>query len=607
MNLEEMRKLYVEAAQKYYEDGEVIMSDEDFDILENNIRSLSPEDPILTSVGKGYELKGISDKEKFAHPLPMGSIEKEKDVDSLKKWIRSNTTWSTKIDGNSIACYYKNGNLWKVVTRGKDDIGIDRTAKFITCVSIPKKIPHLGYIRVRGEAAIRKSNYTAENGFDISKSSRNAVAGAISRQTDWEPVFKYVEFLAYDFRDCDTSEDLSGLDWTSFKVEEQKPVNIFLDMNIEEFKKKYKDEYEFDADGTVFKTGDELLAFKFEDEVAYTKLLNVEWTIGKDQRLTPVAILEPVQLAGATIERASLGSYNNAKAKGCDIVYSTHLVSIKRANEIIPYINKTYARSLEALSEGMPKCPVCGSTSVLNGEHAFCVNPNCGNIDASRLLTFCSYFYPEGMGDTVAQKILQAEGIQDVFQLLDLKKATKEVYGIGDSARSKFNEMLEKMSGDIDVKIVYNTFLSSCGDRAAEKIVDSGFNLNKLEIDLVEGEEYLNVTEVEKLDNIPNFNSNIVNDIKSKVDLFQKFLTKRTVIQKPSAKAVGTFCITGTRFKGEQLEIIAAAGWKEDSSIKKTTTVLVVKDPNSKSSKTQKATEYGIKIMSIEQFMEFIK
>ena len=159
--------------------------------------------------GRGYDLKGIDEKEKFNHPLPMGSIDKEKSKENIIAWLNSSATFSTKIDGNSVAVYYRDGKLWKVITRGKDDIGIDRTAKFITCSTIPKKIPTMGYVRVRGEAAIKKSDYTSANGFDVEKACRNAVAGAISRQTDWEEVFKYVDFIAYDYRDCDTGEDLS--------------------------------------------------------------------------------------------------------------------------------------------------------------------------------------------------------------------------------------------------------------------------------------------------------------------------------------------------------------------------------------------------------------
>ena len=193
MELHTAKTLYVAASQAYHETGEVIMTDKEFDELEEFIRHLEPDCPLLKMTGKGYNLKGIDEKEKFSHPLPMGSIEKEKTRDGALTWCfskKKHVTLSTKIDGNSIACYYRDGKLWKVVTRGKDDIGIDRTAKFIICKSIPKTIPTKGYVRVRGEAAIKKTNYTIGNGFDLSKSSRNAVAGAISRQTDWETVFQ---------------------------------------------------------------------------------------------------------------------------------------------------------------------------------------------------------------------------------------------------------------------------------------------------------------------------------------------------------------------------------------------------------------------------------
>lgn len=592
MELHKLKELYIAAAQAYHETGEVIMTDKEFDELEEQIRAIAPSDPILTMTGKGYHLKGIDEKEKFNHPLPMGSIEKEKNRANVLKWCSPSTTWSTKIDGNSIAVYYREGKLWKAITRGKDDIGIDRTAKFVTCNSIPKTIPTKGYVRVRGEAAILKSAYTEANGFDLSKSSRNAVAGAISRQTDWEDVFKFVDFIAYEYRDCDNGEDLSDNDWSMFITEDQKDITEFLTLPIEEFKKKYKDGYRYDADGTVFKKGDELLAFKFEDESAETVLRGVEWSIGKDQRLVPVALLAPVQLAGATIERASMGSY----ARACSIdawpVSFEHTVKIIRANEIIPYVVNTVSKSLSTMHMSV-SCPVCNQKAQQLGEHMFCVNPTCPNIDESRLLNFSSFFYPEGLADTVILKAFSAMNIKSVFDLVKYTgNFTQEVYGIGESHRILVNQFLSKVRDNVDIRFVYQTFLNGCGRRASEKIVESGFDVN--------------VYDVKCLYTLSNFNSNIISDIVKLKDTIQEFVSLIKITQTKKQKAIGTFCITGVRFKPDQTKIINDLGWQEDSSVKKTTTVLVVKDPSSNSSKIQKARDYGIEIMSIDQFMGHI-
>jgi len=592
-------------SQEYYETGESSATDKEFDEILEQVRELDYNHPILTEVGHGYILKGIDEKEKFQHPIEVGSIEKTKETSKLVSFLKPFSTFSTKIDGNSVVVYYKNGNLFKVVTRGSDNIGIDRTAKFIN--KVPKQIPVSGYVAVRGEVAIKKENYTIENGFDISKSSRNAVAGAISRKDDWEFVFSWVDFIAYTFINCDTKEDLyNEIKWKDhFNVESQKMVGPVLNFNeLGKFKKTYKDDYTYDADGVVFKTGSEYLAFKFDDEVVNTKLLSVKWSIGKDQRLTPVAILEPVQLAGATISKASLGSYAKALGKDCWPVFADHVVEISRANEIIPHVERTISKNLntifkQSFSEIVPKCPVCNSNGEQNGEHIFCVNSNCENLNSSRLYTFSSYFYPEGLSEKIIEKFFESEEIYTVYDLIKYnKKFSGNVYGLGESHIEKINKFLENISGTVDVKIVYNTFLNSCGERLAQKIVDSGFDLLKF---------FEDSSEINKLNNLSNFNSNVISEIVDKKELFKKFVELKQIKQeKKMSVNAGKYVITGVRFHGDDLAKVETAGWSEASSVSKNTQVLVVKDPSTTSSKATKARELCIKILSVEQFLEYI-
>ena len=231
----------------------------------------------------------------------------------------------------------------------------------------------------------------------------------------------------------------------------------------------------------VFKTGDQYIAFKFDDVTAQTKLLGVQWNIGKDQRLTPVAILEPVELAGATIERASLGSYSRASEIGCWPVHNRHTVEIIRANEIIPYVTKTIDITCEGfIGSNFPTCPVCKHKSEQIGEHVYCTNPECANIESSRLYNFSEQFYEEGLSDKIIEKFFEAENIRTVFDLLSYNKEfNKSVYGLGDSHIAKINKFLKNISGAIDARVIYKTFILNCGERASDKIVESGFDLIK--------------------------------------------------------------------------------------------------------------------------------
>ena len=140
--------------------------------------------------------------------------------------------------------------------------------------------------------------------------------------------------------------------------------------------------------------------------------------------------------------------------------------------------------------------------------------------------------------------------------------------------------------------------MNSCGERLAQKIVDSGFDLLKF---LEDSEE------IKKLHTISNFNSNVISEIVDKKDLFKKFVELKQVTQeRKMSENVGKYVITGVRFHGDDLAKVEAVGWSESSSVSKNTQVLVVKDPATTSSKAEKARALGVKILSVEEFLEYL-
>lgn len=634
MSIEELKEKYKNASQVYYETGEDILSDEEHDELTELIKYLNPNDPLIKEIGHGYKLKDVTEKERFEHPIDVGSVDKVKVLDKLLSWTKKDYTISTKIDGNSVSCYYLDGKLYEVVTRGTDNIGIIRTFKFNDIVfdnpnyekvpegKIAKYIKtNRHYVSVRGEAAIAKSNYTISNGFDISKASRSAVAGAITRKDNWKYVFRWIDFIAYTFTDCETNDDLyNEIDWNNyFKVEEQKTV-IITSSNILDIKKKYKDDYEYDADGIVIKNSDgELKAFKFEDETILTDLLSIEDSIGKDQRITPTAILKPVQLSGALISRASLGSYGNAIKLNAYPVRNKHVVLLKRANEIIPNIIKTEYTSNEPIKLVMPKCPVCGEISEQKGEHAFCVNTKCTNIEKSKLLSYSSFHYPEGLSDTTIEKFFDAYAIKSIKDLILFNEPlNKTIQDIGDSTQELFKIFLSNIKKDVEVSIVFQVFLNCCGERQAERIIDSGFDLigfcndDITQLSKLFNNKFNIMTLLSNIDsywesvscviNLPTFK----NLIKERFAI-KEFLTYKNIYVKNKTSKIGSFCITKARFSKEQLSELEAIGWKEDKNITKNTTILVTKNPLASTDKTEKAKKYGIRIMGIDEFIKYIK
>lgn len=613
MTLDEVREKVKTAAQAYY-DGNAIMSDESYDSLIELLRYLNPNDELLKRTGWGYELASYSDEEKFKHPIFTGSVPKIKTLQEIIDFaVGDIIKFSTKLDGNSIIGYYVDGKLTEVSTRGSDDIGIIRTEKF------KKKFPSIiptkrHYVRVRGEALIAKADFTEANGFtrdkgfDVRKSSRNSVAGLIKR-LDKSPLFdKYVQFVAYTFTDVETEEDISEeLNWSDyFQVEEQKLFGSITNERLSEIKEKYKDGSLFDADGIVLKKTDgTLVAFKFEDESIVTDLTSMFFTIGKDQRLTPMGKIRPVIIAGAEVTQASIGSFGKAIEKGVWPVRATHEIRIKRSGEIIPHIIETINVSDEALTldQLIPKCPSCGSDGVRDGEHIFCRNNKCPNIESSRVFNFAEEYYPDKMGDSLAEKFFDAYGIVTVLDLLKFNSPlTKAIDGVGDSKFDLLTTFLDRIKGDVDEELLYRTFLLGCGESTAQKIIGSGFDLKAY----VDGD----LVQALKLTSLSNFPGHISQQLKGKSKIFKDILDIKNLkprVAVSNVQKVGSFCITKARFKPDQLATIAQLGWVEDKSLKKTTTILVTKDPTANTDKTQSAKSYGIPVMTIDQFLKFIE
>lgn len=590
-------------SQKYHANGTSDVSDAVWDGWMDRLAIIDPENELITQTGNGYDIDDEEDSSelvKVDHPIVVGSIPKEKDPKVIKTKIGPKSTFSIKLDGNSIVAYYNYGKLDKVLTRGKNNRGIDRTDKFKNIIK-DQIFCALPETAVRGEAVISKKNYTVENGFDITKSSRNAVAGLISRKEGGEDQLKFVDFVAYTFINVQTKKSIySDYDWsTDFKVEKQKPCKIFMEMDLEEFFLEYKLNHEYDADGTVFQFDDgSLVALKYKDESVITDLKGIQWTIAIDQRLTPVATLEPVKLAGATISRASLGSYDRTMSLNLWPFPLDAKVEIIRANEIIPYVTRCVSRTLATDYLTNPYCPCCATESVIEGKHAYCRNPKCPNIEQSALLKFCSFYYPDKMSDKQMLKILDGLNIKTIIQLLEFNTKRVDftkIDGIGKSLAHLAEVFFDSISGNIDSKVIYQSVITSCGKSYANTIVKTGIKIQDI---------YEHDCWVAELSILSGFNRNVIKQLIEKKETIRKICSLRTVVDDKPKNVVGTYCVTGIRFSKEQVDKLLIAGWMEDSSAKKTTTVVVTNDKYGSSTKIEKAKKYGIPVLEVNEFFE---
>lgn len=603
--INELETKLTEWATAYYENGESIVPDSVYDSHFNELKTLNPNSKIFQSAGKGYVVE-VSEKEKFKHPIEVGSIDfRSHDLEEILKKLDKNSTWSIKIDGNSVCDYFENGKLLNVSTRGSDNIGIIRTNRFVECGKTPKQIDFLKNVKlacVRGEVAIPKKKFLIENGFDVEKASRNSVAGAISRKTDYADVFKHVDNIKYTFINCETKEDISDLDWSKYyPIEKQNPVYVNnVAVTLDELILAVE-QSEYECDGIVFKNSDgELFAFKFEDTKAETKILKIDISIGSAQRLTPIANLDPINLSGSIISKASLGSFAMAEAIGAFPLYSECICEVVRSGEIIPLITRI-VKNTGTIVQNEIRCPVCSSLAEYKGAHAFCVNPECPNIETEYLFKFCSFVSPEGLKEKNLEKFFNHFGIISVLDLVSFeyeKYNFTKIDGIGSSVEKLLLEMFSTISQPINSKIIYQTFLTGCGERASKAIVNSGFSF----VDYFNNDHTLN-----NLTNLPNFNSNIIGEFETKRDRIVEVCEYLEVYDEKEVIGEKTFCITGVRLTKDEEERAKKSGWEEKSGVSKNLNVLVVKSTSSTSSKTEKAKSLGVKILSLQEFLKLIE
>lgn len=593
-----------EGSQKYYSTGTSPYSDKEWDLKYQQLSKLDPNNPILEQVGHGYDIDDELDEtgttdSKFEHPIIAGSIPKTKDIKLIKNKIGKKSTFSVKLDGNAMFLYYRKGELAVGATRGRDNIGIDKTYKMKTIV--PLSIPvDLDEICVKGEAIISKEEYTADNGFNIDISSRNTVAGLLNKQDGWSDQFKFIKFIPYIFVDTKTKKNIEhDYEWNKwFEIESQKDAKIFIDMNIDEFYEKYKVGWKYPCDGTVFRFDDSsMLALKYDDEVGNANTKRIVFTIGIDQRLTPVVHFEPTRLAGATIRKASVGSFNKLNSLGLWPFPEKATIEFIRANEIIPKV--VSAKVIEHSNEKytLPKCPVCGSESSVEGKHVFCRNPECANIEDSKLYKFAQFYYPKGLSDNKAENLFKAHKIKTIYDLLKFnykKYDYTRIDGIGVADNILIMAFFDNLSGDIDSKHVYQSMITSCGKTYAKQIVNSGFKIKNI----ANPDEYHHLTE---LKGMPD---KVILELEKEAARILRICELRNVVDKVPKNVVGSYCITTVRFSQEQVNRLESLGWVDDGTVKKTTTVLITSDIDNITGKVAKAKKYGIDVVEIQQFFD---
>lgn len=624
LDLEEQIKYY---AQKYYE-GNPEISDEEFDKLTDELKELHPESEILNKTGWGYE-PTIGEKVQHKYQR-MGSLNKARTWDAIPEIFKDNgpICISQKLDGLSAVAYYKNGNLYQGVTRGNGEIGIDITDK------MKRLVPN--YIEgftgaIRGELIIPTKSWDKmkqENPSLIS--ARNTAAGIINRNEITEELDN-VAFCVYKVVGCEGNIPFSNtLEMRQFLMKNfdnvvttfypilynEKFWNTHSEYTFEEMKEKG-----YAIDGLVLTTNNfnikengaieyTEIAYKFKSETAEAKVIRIDWQLSRTQRLIPTVEIEPTELSGAIIRRAS---GFNAKYIKDNKIDTNAIIEIERSGEVIPDIQKVIE---QAPIFNIPDvCPICGEELKWKGVDLVCTNSNCLNLQIQDLKTWTDIL---GSVDDLAwitkNKYFEERGINSIESLHNFLK------NLDDKQISEYVSITDKKMLSMYDKLQYNKFtlaevlvslnIPRLGWMTANKINENKEAYNS--IIRLSKEETISGTDVTELTRIvgpATADSIFENSEKLKrinlVNIEEKDFDKL----EEKTEVIRTFCVTGKLERMKRADLVKFAedkGWKSLGGVTKECDYLVTNDPTSGSSKNKKAKELGTKIITENEFYEML-
>lgn len=657
--IEELRKEIEYHNNRYYNEDSPEISDYEYDKLTIELRKLEEEYPEFSTEDSPTKKVGGTVKRelrKVEHDVPVISLQdvfkKEEVYDYVNKMVgelnNPKFVVEKKIDGLSVVLRYHNGELTEGITRGDGVVGESVYENLLEIKNVPKTIPaKLPYLEVRGEVYISNQAFEEANkkqeaiGGKKYQNPRNLAAGTL-RQLDPSVVRdRNLDIFVFNLEISEGkefkshSETLEWLKEQGFKVSPDFKVCETVDEVWDYISKVGEERWnlEYAIDGAVVKV-DNLedrkklgmtskvprwaVAYKYPPEQKETIVKDIIIQVGRTGRLTPLAILEPVRLAGTTVSKATLHNQDVINEKDVRI---GDTVIVQKAGDIIPEVIKSIPekRPVNSNPYVIPNvCPICGEPTVRdeNGADTRCINPEC-DAQATRSI---SYFVSKdamnivGFGKSKVEALM-AEGyikdIGDIYQLKNYKDEIleKNIIGRDKSVNNLLNAIDESKNNNID-KLITGLGIKNVGKQSA-KVLAENFN----SMDEVASAEY------DQLINLPDFGDTMVNDI-IKYFRSEKYHTIISKLKEHGVNVISTssdtkednrfegmtFVITGTlptMKRDEASSIIQSFGGKVSGSVsKKTSYVLAGEEAGSKLTKAQ---ALGITVIDEDKFKEMIK
>lgn len=647
--IDELVQLISDYSDKYYNDVPTI-SDVEFDKLVKELSELDPNNAILLAVGAVP-----SYGKKVKHSIPMGSLSKvtvqfdPKTGDligdgmaELRDWEKNHPSnskkiWSLKIDGCAAELTYVNQKLKLAVTRGNGIEGSDITDNVmqIKSTTVPKSIDSDAYlntgisiyseIKVRGEMYIPRSFFDQhlKNSGSGMANCRNAASGSLQAKNPLDTKSRGLQFFAYNiFIDgnqissmIEQEKIVNALGFTHVKLHtDYLSASLISDIDNE------RKTYDFDTDGIVL-TIDSLnerqkygftglnpngsVAFKFRAETSETQIVDVEWSTGRTGKVTPVAILNTVRLAGTDVSRCTLHNVNEIQSLGAGI--GSHVI-LQKSGDIIPKIIRVSKNpaSDPVLSCKTPiYCPSCDSKLIKDGSYLICENAFCTAKLATRIEHYLKKLNIKGIGPAIIEGLISHKLVTNISSLYDIDKS--QIYMLDGVSDKKVETIYAAIWSKTQIPI--SDFLSALGipmlgDTASEIIARQYSTISSL-YDNMSINKFIGLTDIGQ----SRAESIIagLTQMKSEIDILNHILNIMPYTEIKGRLSGMNFCCTGSLSmpRPEIKKMIVNHGGKY-TGINKELNVLIIGD-GAKQQKIEKAKSFGTKIVDESMFMNMFK
>lgn len=648
--IDELVELLNYHSRLYYVENRNEISDYDYDMLQNELKKLEAENPEYVRKDSPTQRVGgeaVSGFDKVNHRVQMGSIQDVFSFDEVRQFVNTvkqsvadpKFVVEPKIDGLSVSLEYHNGEFEIGSTRGDGFVGENVTANLKTVKAIPMSIyEKLPLLEVRGEVYMPKNVFEdlvdeqEKNAEQPFKNPRNAAAGSLRQKNPKITAKRKLDIFCFNIQQIEGKEITShkqSLDYIKslgFKTVPDYKLVSSTDEIIQCIEKIGENRFDlaFDIDGVVIKVDDfeqrEILgytaktpkwsvAYKFPPEEKQSKLLDIELNVGRTGAITPVAVFEPILLAGTSVSRATLHNQDFIDEKNISI---GDIITVRKAGDIIPEV-VCVAEKIGTDTFKIPdKCPVCGSDVVKSEEAAIrCPNVDCPAQIFRSIVHFASKgaMDIDGLGPAIVDTLLDKGLIKSVADLYELKVSDLvELEKFQEKSANNLVNAIEKSKSNSLDKLVFGLGISNIGQASAKLLCDKFGDLDNImnataeqvsEIDgfgdIMAQSVVKAFSETHMIKLVERLKSYGVNTSYEKVQIDNRFEGK-------------TFVLTGTLptlKRSEAKAIIEKYGGKASGSVsKKTDYVLAGEEAGSK---LTKAEQLGIKIISEQEFLDMTK